>query len=251
MHVEAIQPSRWLPPDWRTESAYHHLLHAGLVRIAWEFLRRNPDYVAAWESFQAAAAKLDEGAESVVEAGDGWPAGTLMPLTRREGLRWGLEEMECPSASTARFADSANRYVMGVPSMVLGPDALGRVLWLRLDLTLPTGVLQSQAVAAIRGQKQVRRDAGRLVGELKNRPQEPRVYVEYLRILDAHSLSNTVSCIGAHLAPGDVNSPETRGRDKRFRAKLKAAMDLRDGGYRALPMLEFRGWKSAPAGKKN
>jgi Family of unknown function (DUF6499) len=40
-------------PDWTNEAAYAHIKNASLNEIAWEFLRRNPEYDASWQTFAA------------------------------------------------------------------------------------------------------------------------------------------------------------------------------------------------------
>lgn len=35
--------------DWRSKAAYHHLDTAPLRTLAWEFLRRNPDYARDYD----------------------------------------------------------------------------------------------------------------------------------------------------------------------------------------------------------
>lgn len=38
-------------PDWKDRKAYQGIDRASLTRIAWEFLRRNPQYQAAWAKY--------------------------------------------------------------------------------------------------------------------------------------------------------------------------------------------------------
>ena len=38
-------------PDWKDGKAYQNIDRASLTRIAWEFLRRNPQYQAAWSKY--------------------------------------------------------------------------------------------------------------------------------------------------------------------------------------------------------
>jgi len=44
---------RAVPPDWRDPAAYAFVQELSRERWAWEFLRRNPDYVADWAWFSA------------------------------------------------------------------------------------------------------------------------------------------------------------------------------------------------------
>ena len=45
-------------PDWRNQAAYHAIEGASLQRIAWEFLRRNPDYQKAWAEYAGLVRKM-------------------------------------------------------------------------------------------------------------------------------------------------------------------------------------------------
>jgi Family of unknown function (DUF6499) len=46
--------------DWRSRAAYEYAKDMELQSLAWEFLRRNPDYRAA---YAAAAANADSGSD--------------------------------------------------------------------------------------------------------------------------------------------------------------------------------------------
>ena len=41
------------PPDWRKKSSYEHLNTHFLSQWAWEFLRRNPEYIKDWSQSEA------------------------------------------------------------------------------------------------------------------------------------------------------------------------------------------------------
>ena len=60
------------------------------------------------------------------------------------------------------------------------------------------------------------------------------VYVEHLRILDGVAAGATIAEIGEVLHPGAINGPEDKQRDKRIRAAHKAALKMRDEGWRVL-----------------
>ena len=51
--------------DWRSESAYEELNTASLRDLAWEYLRRNPDYVC--DHARSIAAQSDEAAAVAVQ----------------------------------------------------------------------------------------------------------------------------------------------------------------------------------------
>lgn len=124
-------------PDWTDAKAYRGIEGASLLRIAWEFLRRNPEYHKAWESYArrvrdsvAGGGDVARYAELILTAnpaqalfdalGDaealgelsgrlhddfGFMApvpgkpGRLEPLDWQYGREWGLDGMPHPSQS--------------------------------------------------------------------------------------------------------------------------------------------------------
>ena len=96
-------------PDWRDAAAYAPLLHADRSLLAWEWLRRNPDYrTAAERGFEAVA--------------DGDSAGTHEPPER-----WGLQAFEWPGAAVPGgrpiWRTEVHPYVLGVEAeAALGDD---------------------------------------------------------------------------------------------------------------------------------
>ena len=42
-------------PDWRSATAYDYLTGTDSVDLAWEFLRRNPEYCAGYQSLREQA----------------------------------------------------------------------------------------------------------------------------------------------------------------------------------------------------
>lgn len=128
-------------PDWKDASAYREIAKASLLHIAWEFLRRNPDYQKAWlkyaeqvrslaavdqdvaryaelilsanptrEMFDSSgdAATLDKLQLGLYEHGflatvPGTPR-TMRPLDRQHGAHWGLDAMPHPMQSYSKLA---------------------------------------------------------------------------------------------------------------------------------------------------
>lgn len=45
-------------PDWRDSKPYKALESVSLEHMAWEFLRRNPDYLKSWEEYVASVRKI-------------------------------------------------------------------------------------------------------------------------------------------------------------------------------------------------
>lgn len=58
------------PRDWRDPTAYTNLHHAGRERMAWEFLRRNPDYQQDYISKSAPLSQTARRGVRISHAGD-------------------------------------------------------------------------------------------------------------------------------------------------------------------------------------
>lgn len=228
-------------PDWTDPSNYAHLARSSLTRLAWEFLRRNPDYRANWSLYLSLAAQLQGGPEAMVPDPQGSSA--LVPLVVLHGRRWRLDHIVDPCAVSAKFASSGARVELPmagplVPLTAENPHGMQqhtRWLIVRLDLALPLNVIEAAALGAIRGERR-RRIARGVVHPITSRAQSIRRYIEYLRILDAEAAGASIGDMGAALAPKAAN--EERQRDKRIRAALTEATRLQAEGYAVLPLLQ-------------
>jgi hypothetical protein len=63
--------------DWRSPTAYKHLSGLTPARLAWEFLRRNPEYRSDYQRADGYRGALGTGSEAVCD-----------DLARRWGLRF-------------------------------------------------------------------------------------------------------------------------------------------------------------------
>lgn len=173
-----------------------------------------------------------------------------IPLDRHCGERWGLDSIVDPASDgrsgVVRFRDAKEcvfptshslRDLEGTSPPGEHPSMRGRYLILQVDLTLPLKVIKETVMWHIETQRKYRAMHGDFV-PISSRAQSPAKYVEYLRILDAVSAGASWHDIGECLAPHAVNEPPDRPRDKRLRAAAKQAEQLRDGGYRVLPLLQ-------------
>ncbi|NML43519.1 DUF2285 domain-containing protein [Ramlibacter sp. G-1-2-2] len=237
----------FLRPSWRDAAAYAALQTASLVRVAWEFLRRNPAYQEAWGALKDYAATLESRDPQLVlqEFGDDLPH-VLLRASVERAQQWGLNVMVDPSSNGGSFvfASAGWDYTLvdkgtGIPETADNPHGLQKnTKWLvaKVDLSLPLNVIESQLLAAVRAERQARIKRG-VFEPIESRAQNTDRYVEYLRILDADAAGASVKEIGDALAPMAAND-EDRQRDKRFRAALKEAQRLQQEGYRVLPLLQ-------------
>lgn len=215
-------------PDWRTRSDYAFVKSADERRLAWEFLRRNPDY-----------RRLFAEREAVVRAaGPSIDAAALAQLRQIDDAltRMGPMDPKPPSADD--------------PPMLLGNMGVSffnRATWLtgrrayessfaRKDRSVWVEFYLDAPIAPqLRMTRTVLEDHyPELKALSRRRNPNRRLLAQYLRLLDAKDLGVTIPAMGAVLFPSANNEKPERPRDKRVRAMLRAATGLRDDGYRAL-----------------
>ena len=219
--------------------------------MAWEFLRRNPEYQQDFESYCAEvdaffaqnviaffkSLENDQSSDSFcLKAGffefqktdrhDYWIRffeqkwGTITPISPNEN--WIGEGFVFP---TTDQPETFERVKFG---HVNGPRVL-----IPVDLSEPLETLLKKAEHQIRRL----RDAGIKAGTVKpvtSRVLSPRVYIEHLRILDGRAAGETLQKIGEVVRPTATNDPEGRQRDKAIKAAYTAAKKMQDGDYRVL-----------------
>ncbi len=63
-NISTLSPAKksvvFTPPNWMELDSYKHFWTASLQAIAWEFLRRNPDYQRAWIEYASRVRKMAE-----------------------------------------------------------------------------------------------------------------------------------------------------------------------------------------------
>lgn len=234
-------------PPWRSPAAYMPLRTASLAQIAWEFLRRNPDYQRAWESFRKRADELGSRGpgDVLAEFGDDAP-NVVHEFSVNQAREWGLNEMLDPSVGSPgpfTFSGGGSSYALvdgtaipRTPQNPVGTQRLSKWMVVKVDLSFPLNVIEAQLLAAVHAQRRARIRRG-VVHPVECRALRASRYVEYLRILDAHAMGADIKEIGDVLAPHAAND-EDRQRDKRFRAALAEATRLQREGYRVLPLLQ-------------
>lgn len=285
-------------PNWKDPAQYPADGEASNERFAWEFLRRNSAYQAAWLFYVAklkhAASGNDEllrfveciaapaahatrlcgpfqepdpwnrAASALFGKPELWVAtdnGRLVrePLRRHMGQPWGLEGMVNPAREyTVMYVRFLARKVSHHPTAagveelegqlaaMTPPQELDRSKWLilQIDLEQPLRVIEATARWAIKTQRQLRKSKG-WIKPLEARARSPAMLVHYLRILDATAQDVTATRIGEILKPTQSNVAPEYGRDKTIKAALRAAIKLRDGEYRLLPVLQEQSMPTA------
>jgi hypothetical protein len=208
--------SGWNVPNWRDPAQYPDWRDCSLRQWAWEFLRRNPEYRAAWRAciepfYDPAFRPQDVG---LVGPAHGVPAGQQAVLVHR----FGLDSFPCSPNDTRppRFTRTGLRYTAEREAhMLLDAEQIAVVL----DLRRPA----ERQVAAIR--TLIVRERKRIAHkEHRNRIRE---FVPYLRVLDADDAKASGDEIGAVL----FKSKSTEHRQFTVRDHRRAATRLRDTDY--------------------
>ena len=217
-------------PDWRDASAYPRP-DTPPQWFAWEFLRRNPEYIAGWQRFAALGQPEDDDAEIQQER-------AASAIARPWGLSWPADPASDAlpdwEKSTARI------HLPGPGDDHLTPTAsarTGKVAY-TFDLSMP---IAPQIESAI---NHLRRRAARWRRDNPQRAPAPSRagkadggrFVEMLRILDADARDAKPADIIAALWPGEPNGYPDYPLRKRLNERRRAAHEYRGGKYRELPL---------------
>lgn len=213
--------------DWRDPEPYQAILDNPVYgRIAWEFLRRNPDY-----QIDVAAYLAEKGEGDMCED----DPGRFTDWCRLCESKWKMVWPQNPKdhATGEEFVSLAHNNPERFKTLGPGGRMAGPLVLVPADLEMPLKDLEAQVLGIVR---RLRNDGIKqgVVKPRTSRALAPRLYVEYLRILDAFSAGATAREVGELLAPNAANDPEYRQRDKRIKAAHVAALKMQEGGYRVL-----------------
>jgi Family of unknown function (DUF6499)/Uncharacterized conserved protein (DUF2285) len=221
--------TKWGVPEWRDIAAYPHPKGRDrMLRWAWEFLRRNPEYRKRWENM---ASKFIDN--------EGYALDGSLPVIKEFAERFGLVAPLIPSNPASKeppwFKASMVRELRP-PSVALKlkPTELGYVF----DLTMP---LEGQFARALWQAKSVQKgwvDRGRV--QFRNTRTRADKYITYLRIIDAEDSGCSPREIRDKLFANMDNEHPTFHRKEAFRDHRTAAMRLRDSDYRLLAAMVVR-----------
>lgn len=235
-------------PNWKDIDAYRACetlsLHGG---IAWEFIKRNPEYQNDIALFQAeVVAFVSENLSDFLEECDDEEIHTKICFFGEHnperwthccqyfGKKWNLispvssdEEWTGDQAIFTTLDDSVS-FDRVVLHQVKGPRVL-----IPVDLSEPLDIVLKKAEHHIRRLRKDGIERGTVNPDTR-RILSTAVYVEYLRILDGVEAGATLQKIGEVVSPTAENDPTDKQRDKRIRAAYSAALKMQNGGYRVL-----------------
>jgi Uncharacterized conserved protein (DUF2285) len=224
----------WGLPDWTKQADYTALRRQLALRgrttvWAWEFLRRSPSYREFWKD------KIQPFANDDCISRDA--AGNWWPYHDELKAKFGVDRPSPPqSATPAHF--TAN-YVTWVPN---DGRELQRIsldehqIAIIIDLARPLNTQFQRARQSAEREQKYQRQAGEIAFKMARSRVDQ--YVTYLRILDAYEAGANPSYIANLIFPNLANEYPDCTAQKRLCDARKAALELRDGGYRSL--LELR-----------
>ncbi len=245
-------------PNWRNADEYPRVDNTSPCIWAWEFLRRNPDYIEDWTTFKASIGEyadrypnlakeemakflIDRRYQHVVETGSALTGDyrkTTTSLMNWHGRKWGLMQIADPDAPydqrTHRWIDAAG--LLTFPHEGFDFDD-PRYMAVAIDLTLP---LEDQ-LDQVRSHYKIHRDARTRTGQIE--PVEKKrerftLYRKYLRVLDGFVAGADRAELAATLLPHADNATDTgSGASKNIDNYRTAAEKLSSEGYRALPLI--------------
>ena len=216
-------------PDWTCASDYEFEDANEPARWVWEFLRRNPEYIADWKSVPSRTAKQLESYSKEL----GLPPHAVRPLFRPAytlGLKWRIRgDIQDPDNNTIpRFRFDAPE--MPMPNQVLAyydtPDEIGQayqregfavlVFRLREDL-------ERQLEAASEMLQQLQKEQGIVI---KKKKLWPSNFATYLRLFDAKRDKEPTAEIVRHIAAYKKVAKKTKA-DFQYAAQKRIGRDYK------------------------
>ena len=231
-------------PDWRDPSCYGYIAELTFPQLAWEFLRRNPEYQRDWKRWgletEVPAQTLDRLLSS--ETPQIAPTTEALVQAAIDAATWGLNQPLNPSM-VPRAGEPFpvwRKELLGQRVHLLNKQyaaetiakAPNEVIYFGLDLRL-------RLTPQIEFLKQVfeneRKDETRKLRGLSPVPPYPKVtknqkdkFPAYLRTLDSDSIGVPFEEVAQVLWASYGNANKQHG------ARLRKAMELRDRSYRDL-----------------
>lgn len=231
-------------PDWSDPTQYEHLAKmAPGWELAWEFLRRNPDYQADWTKYLEEHTAWEQMHLCEEYTGLGLPPKRFFAWCEHFKSMW---QLEVPTSPAVDFYSpdpiakglGLSPYRISVPFVVdefdnideyqradSHIDLLGAKVLIPVNLELGMETIMEKVKTIVeRLREQGIRD-GRIT-PATSRIQASRLYVQQLRALDAAATGLLPSQFSMGIL-GDVEN-----RNKTAAARLRSAKETMNSGYR-------------------
>ncbi|MGB8414974.1 transcriptional regulator domain-containing protein [Paraburkholderia sp.] len=246
-----------MKPNWRNADDYPRADDTSPREWAWEFLRRNLDYIDDWKAFKSSIGEyadrypnltkeemarflIDNRYRHVEETGslsEGSYSKTETPLANWYGRKWGLVQIADPDTpydyQTHRWIDAAGALTFPHEGFDFDDQ---RYMAVAIDLTLP---LDDQ-LAQVRTHYEIHRTGRIRTGQIEPVDAKRKrfgLYPAYLQVLDGIAAGAERSELASVLLSHIANDPPEYLGSKNIDGYRIAARLLSSNGYRALPLI--------------
>lgn len=243
--------------DWRKSADYRDLIKFMPDRWAWEFLRRNPEYIQEWEKelpleLERIKEMLSDPENKDKPELEGYrkntPESTHFSigemLSGKVYKKWGIHKLVNPEQDCP-FPNPFNQRRSFALGNIKGGD-IGYGKYIEDNLLKPyvpivyniMRPLKPQFVNAQKTLLEMQRERvqkGRIV--IRNAKKHEGHWVDYLRILDAKAENVSNNEIADTLFPDIPNEYPDYQRNDKMRKSLKRAEYLMKKGYREIAMM--------------
>jgi len=248
-------------PDWRNPADYRYTANLTPHQWAWEFLRRNEQYQAAYAAWRDCCEIVDRRRPYLQSTGDLPSTGSeeaalldqdieaMKQLNAAASRAFGLQSPVDPSYPATHPGTLGNwAEAVGVSEIWQGkfyplvpkPERVG----LEFDVTMPLGPQLEFAKAHLRRRQARLHGTGVIKVRKKTSRAQVKLYPTYLRVLDGHFAGVGPWRIGAVVFADLPNADGEQRKDRAISAR-DAGLALVNDGYRDLLLMASlpKGWK--------
>ena len=240
--------------NWRQRNDYPDPTNKTSMEVwAWEFLRRNPEFRNDCRHIQSLidacpdepAGEFADWFNSPYGAAVQELGGAIRDLSPKYGLVR-MPPIDNMVLSTQTWSEIYRPFLpllspeLEIPHFILwhAPKDDNEIA-IRFNLTIP---LSTQFAAARKlldeRQRELQKSIGLTPAQRRNKVKQARLYQTYLRVLDAKVAKIPTTEIAIVLFPNKKNVHPDYAAVRSVKDALKAAIALRDGGFRALAIRE-------------
>jgi len=240
-------------PDWRDATKYEHLAKSPPGRqLAWEFLRRNPDYQADWLAYMTECEAWEQMHLCQENTGLGLPTKRFLWWCWHFQLKWDLKMPVSPARDylarvlsdeaakelgVSPFADEVPFVVDEFDNIDAYTRADGHIesvsakILVPINLELPVTMILAKVKRVVDGLREEGIRSG-AISPITSRVLNQRLYVQELRALDADAAGLGPAEFSEGLLDADAKRGDVENRNKTARDRLKSAKKTMSSGYK-------------------
>ncbi|MDA9982673.1 DUF6499 domain-containing protein [Gammaproteobacteria bacterium] len=210
-------------PDWKNPEDYKFVKDLRVDRLAWEFLRRNPEYVEYWKKLEPDLANQKENYQKQF-------------ILLRHGKEWHLDMLIDPNDDNPihlRWLSVARPQIVGRAGPNRASPEDKTKIALVFDLTLAINRQLTDAKSILLAQREILRKSDEYQQLILSKRKAD--YSLYLRVLDAKKINKTYTEIANVLFPTGKAYTE-RGPEK-VKEIFNQAKLIQDTNFYKLAML--------------